>query len=915
MDSIGRTTQTLGPPHEIDGVMIRTAQWTVYRDARHETLTGQGYVSGSAPYYQATLVNPISLRRTDAQGRTLDQVMAVRESAAGRLCASNEFSQSAWVSWSHSIYDDAGRLVASRAYHTIPVEGDGLPGANFDQTTYGYDAAGRQNQVRTPGGTITRTTFDARGRITGTWIGTDDVGATDARPQGVAAFSPEMIAGLQFWGSGAHGLFQTAAGTTPVTTAGDPVGRWNDRRGGSSRNFHQSSSGNRPSLSPQWINGRPAVRFSQTGGAKYLRLDDSLFTADASTPATIFALLRTTTSSPGNERLIAKSSNSGDYSLALQRSEGSDKLLATMANQTNVVAQYAHDDAVSVAGDVRCVASIWNDRTLYFYRDGLLIDQQAVDNSSILTAPATEQGWLIGGELRDGSPTWLCDADVAEFLIFDRALSKDELRRLFAWAAGEPVPAVGNNMVQVSSRSYSGSCDCSQPAAETLYIDDDPANNRVTLYAYDYRNRLTAVDGEENFFEQRTYDNLDRVVQVDRRVGSSGGGLISRSKTYYDARGQVYKTEIFGADATSGDLTPPIVGLNWYDAAGNLAAAVAPGAKDLRVFTKSEFDGDGRQTATYYTVYTGSQPPTYSGATTVTNSDRVFDQTENTFDPAGNLTLNTSYRRYPGSSAVNKLTTSDARRFRIANWYDGIGRLTAAATYGTASTTRPASPPPSADAAPVSLTRYDSAGRQFEGVDPLLRVTRREYDALGRTTSTIGNFTGCGCPGNETDVTVRQAYDGDGRLVRLTAENPATGLQITTYLYGVVSPGSALSSNDLLASVIYPDAVDAADRVSYAYNRQGEQIRIADQNATVRDVEFDKLGRLIVDRVTIVGSGVDGAVRRVETVYDSRGRVETRSNISATTGGTIVNQLKYDYDAFGRVTREYQSHAGAGNTG
>ena len=74
---------------------------------------------------------------------------------------------------------------------------------------------------------------------------------------------------------------------------------------------------------------------------------------------------------------------------------------------------------------------------------------------------------------------------------------------------------------------------------------------------------------------------------------------------------------------------------------------------------------------------------------------------------------------------------------------------------------------------------------------------------------------------------------------------------------------------------------------------------------------YDKLGRLVIERVVTLGSGVDGAVRRVETVYDARGRVETRTNYSAPTGGTIVNQLKYEYDAFGRVTREYQSHSGA----
>ena len=42
----------------------------------------------------------------------------------------------------------------------------------------------RQNRVVTPGGTITRTVFDAPGRVIGTWVGTDDTGATASNPPG-----------------------------------------------------------------------------------------------------------------------------------------------------------------------------------------------------------------------------------------------------------------------------------------------------------------------------------------------------------------------------------------------------------------------------------------------------------------------------------------------------------------------------------------------------------------------------------------------------------------------------------------------------------------------------------------------------------------------------------------------------------
>jgi hypothetical protein len=43
-----------------------------------------------------------------------------------------------------------------------------------------------------------------------------------------------------------------------------------------------------------------------------------------------------------------------------------------------------------------------------------------------------------------------------------------------------------------------------------------------------------------------------------------------------------------------------------------------------------------------------------------------------------------------------------------------------------------------------------------------------------------------------------------------------------------------------------------------------------DQNETVHAYDYDKLGRLTQDRVTALGSGVDGAVRRIATPTRSR---------------------------------------------
>ena len=42
------------------------------------------------------------------------------------------------------------------------------------------------------------------------------------------------------------------------------------------------------------------------------------------------------------------------------------------------------------------------------------------------------------------------------------------------------------------------------------------ATPAVTSFVYDWRNRQTDIDGELDFFQRSTYDNLNMVVKVER---------------------------------------------------------------------------------------------------------------------------------------------------------------------------------------------------------------------------------------------------------------------------------------------------------------------------------------------------------------------------------------------------------------
>jgi YD repeat-containing protein len=65
-----------------------------------------------------------------------------------------------------------GELVATRVYHDIPASGEGTLHTHYAETTFGYDAHGRRDREVAPDGTITRSVFDAPGRLASQWVGT-----------------------------------------------------------------------------------------------------------------------------------------------------------------------------------------------------------------------------------------------------------------------------------------------------------------------------------------------------------------------------------------------------------------------------------------------------------------------------------------------------------------------------------------------------------------------------------------------------------------------------------------------------------------------------------------------------------------------------------------------------------------------
>jgi len=85
------------------------------------------------------------------------------------------------------------------------------------------------------------------------------------------------------------------------------------------------------------------------------------------------------------------------------------------------------------------------------------------------------------------------------------------------------------------------------------------------------------ISGPVDFYAANTFDNLDRITQVDRRNTTSSGNLIARNATSFDELGRVYQTTKYAVTPSTGVVGNSLVGNIWYDASGNMVKMNAAG--------------------------------------------------------------------------------------------------------------------------------------------------------------------------------------------------------------------------------------------------------------------------------------------------------------------------------------------------
>lgn len=216
-----------------------------------------------------------------------------------------------------------------------------------------------------------------------------------------------------------------------------------------------------------------------------------------------------------------------------------------------------------------------------------------------------------------------------------------------------------------------------------------------------------------------------------------------------------------------------------------------------------------------------------------------------------------------------------------------------------------------------TLSLGGDAGGAFATTDPKGLVSRTYSDPLGRAVRTVENFTD-GIVTDATNKTTDYAYNSAG-MTSLTARLTGGGGQTTEWVYGVsAAAGSAVTSNDAVGATRWPDAATGAasstEQEATTVNALGEAVTATDRNGTVHTLTRDALGRVVSDAVTTLGSGVDGAVRRIDTAYDSQSNAYLVTSYDAASGGAVVNQVQRAFNGLGQMTAEWQQRGAAVNT-
>ena len=531
-------------------------------------------------------------------------------------------------------------------------------------------------------------------------------------------------------------------------------------------------------------------------------------------------------------------------------------------------------------------------------------------------------------------------------------------RLVSRWKGTNDTPAVGDwspsnndgssNMVQITSAIYDNG-NAGPDLLTQQIVHADAGVTYSTNMTYDYRYRPIVVRGADKVAITTIYDNLGRAIisqtfaDANENFVVESTELRSKSESFYDERGQMWKSVIHEVSPTNGAIGDRLETTYWYNARGMQVKSRSPS----KLFAKTQFDGVGRPVASY-SSYQDSET-SYADALTTTG-DIVITQSKTIYDAVGNIVSSTNYQRNDNlaTSVTGDLAASSTNAFiqTSVHWYDGAHRPTGVATVGRDNGATKyvwnagalidanangipdlaegaALNPNASNDYIVSRSEYDAFGRTYRSRDNLNRITELQFDLAGQVVKSIRNYTDGALTETETatDQIGENQYLPGGRISKRIAYNPkGTGKgvesQVTTYLY------NSTVDKSWNTETIYPDSSDTtnsgSDQVKRSYDRLGRLTQTTDQRGVVHTLIYDAAGRMSSDQASTIPTlaapyTIDTATRRLDYAYDDLSRLKTVSSYDSLIGGNILNQVEHTFDAWANTIKTAQSHSGAVN--
>jgi YD repeat-containing protein len=865
-DALSRVTQTLGTAHlaDVDGTMtlVRTATWTIYHDADHQTWTAQGYVVVATQ--TAVIVGPVSITKTDLDGRVTEQIQATWSDTLAELqvaSAATAFPQSSYVAWTTIQYANT-RVVSTRVYHDIPSSGVGTAGVNYEQTSYGYETfgtsqKGRQNKTVAADGTITRVVLDARGNVLETWMGTDDTGATDRDPTGNRATGNNMvkvssatydadgnlIESRAYFGDGTSDYYATTYQydwrdrlTDTLSPANvvthydyDNLGRTLCTQIYASADFALAASELRAQTET----------FYNDRGQVYESIVYEVAQQDATTPGQVLDHLITNSWYDAAGNLIKSQTGAGTFTKTQYDGLGraTVQYLGYDIDETIADLYDANGNAqLALVGDtIIQQTQTWYDQASQYV---------ATATYERLPNDTTAGALTAANSYATASVTWYdgLGRSVASASYGREDASSGLTHYFFNGTTGDLIDANADGLPDVA-----------QNAPPQPYT----SQNTSSLAGVDFQLQLVEYDAAGRAY--RTLDNLGRINETQY---DDAGRTVRTIQNYQN--GTVEETD------TDQDITVDYQ----YDSAGRLATMTTYNAKGT---------GNGVQAQATKYLHTSAVNASWQTAAVYADSTDVLSQDSTT--KVWTITTNKGDHTSTTYDRLGRTTSSTDQRGVVHEYtYDSAGR--------------------------VSADTVTSLGLADQNVDGTIRRIGTAYDDVGRvrTVTSYGNTAG-----TVVSNQVYDRYDGWGNLAQEwqshtgvvdTASTPSVQYVYDDGVAAGVANGEAKYVR--LTDVIYPNGRD----VQYGYG-EGEAgaiddvmsrlATIGDQNGTYAAYTYLGAGKIVTEDYVEAQAKLDYAHDNLAG-FDRFGRVVDQLWQRYGDDPAVLDEYTYTYDRAGNRT-------------